>query len=87
MKSSGAGPRIANSSFNVSCHVFNVRSTPCVNGLATGNSGIWKYLLSIRGIVGIVVGDCTLHFDACDCDKVLQLILGDTENGSAHYQP
>lgn len=38
MKSNGAGPRRANSSFNISCHIFNVRNTPCVNGLATGNS-------------------------------------------------
>lgn len=38
MKSSGAGPRMASSSLSISIHEFNLRKTPWVNGLATGNS-------------------------------------------------
>lgn len=44
MKSIGVGPRIAKSSLRISIHEFNLRKTPCVNGLATGNSTKKKYI-------------------------------------------
>lgn len=57
MKSIGAGPRIANSSFRISIHAFNRLNTPWVNGLATGNSGncqiindLFEITISIRFI-------------------------------------
>lgn len=72
IKSSGAGPRSANSSFRTSIQEFNRRRTPWVNGLATGSSvevepnklnGLRK-----RTMMNIFL---TLHFNTSNSYKIL----------------
>ena len=95
IKSIGAGPRIAKSSLRISIHEFNLRKTPCVNGLATGNSEKERrHKKSMNEITQRKLVDSfqfsifhTLHFNASNGDKILQLILCDAQNGRTHDQP